>query len=487
MNPAAAFFLTALAGVLSLVCLWRSHAANRKFRLLTVMPTSRTQGVFIGLVELRGQAEGTPAISWLAEQPCLIFHWTVDEHWRRTVTETYRDQQGNTRTRTRVESGWDNVARGGETLPFYLQDETGQVLIQPEGAEIRPFTLFSETCRRGDDLYYRKGPDGAVANSTGQRRFVETGIPLHSTVFVVGQARERQDMVAAEVASAPDAPLYLVTAEDEAQVLKRYGSSRDWLNVLGILLAGGCGFGVAAMAGMDPVWPVVTAVLIYLVLWGASWQGMVYNSLVDSRNRVRQGWSLIEVQLKRRHDLIPPLVAAVDGLRAHEKGVTEVVALLRSQLEATPPGISGPDFHGTSASLTVLAEAYPVLKTSEAFLRLGKELTETEQRIALARDYFNEISSGYNTRLEVFPDSVLGRIFGFAGQPLLESAEFERAPVSVEMQKKPVITATVSSDSPPQENSSIPETPPPLPRFDPTGPPVSLPHGADESRAIQTE
>jgi hypothetical protein len=146
---------------------------------------------------------------------------------------------------------------------------------------------------------------------------------------------------------------------------------------------------------------------------------------------VRQGWSLIEVQLKRRHDLIPPLVAAVDGLRLHEKEVTEAVTALRQQQQATPPGQPGPEYHGAAVRLAVLVERYPALKTSDAFLRLQHSLTETEQRIALARDYFNDITTAYNTRLEVFPDSLLARRFGFTPQPLLEAADFERAPVSM--------------------------------------------------------
>ncbi len=432
MDPSLATFLTVLAGVLALLCLWRSHAANRHYRLIEALPTSRTQGVFMGLVELKGTAEGDPFISYLTEQECILYRWSVSEEWRRTVTETYRDQQGRTQTRQRVESGWTTLVSGGESRPFYLQDETGAVLVHPDGADVRPFQLMAERVTAIDPLYYGKGPAGSIMHSTGVRRFSEEGIPHHAEVFIVGQAREREDLVAAEVAVAPGAPLYLVTTEAEAQVLRRYGRSRDGLGILGLGLAAACGYGVGVLTGMaPPPWLAAGTAGLYLACWAITWVWMLFNSLVDVRNRVRHGWSLIEVQLKRRHDLIPPLFAAVDGLRVHEKEVTEAVTALRQQQQATPPGQPGPALHGTAARMAVLAEAYPVLKTSEAFLRLQHSLTETEQRIALARDYFNDITTAYNTRLEVFPDSVLARLFGFRAQPLLEAEDFDRAPVAI--------------------------------------------------------
>jgi hypothetical protein len=226
-------------------------------------------------------------------------------------------------------------------------------------------------------------------------------------------------------------PLYLVTTEEEAEVLKRFGRSRDGLGFLGLILAAACGYGAGVLSGLVPEWTAAAGAGVFLLFWGLTWIWMLFNSLIDVRNRVRQGWSLIEIQLKRRHDLIPPLVAAVDGLRLHEKEVQEAVSDLRAQVRTGPAGLAGPERHGTAARLVALAEAYPVLKTSDAFLSLQQALTETEQRIALARDYFNDITTAYNTRLEVFPDSLIGRLFGFVRQPLLMAEDFERAPVSM--------------------------------------------------------
>ncbi len=175
--------------------------AGRRRRLVENLPTSKTTGVFIGLVELKGTAESaSPLTSYLAEQPCVEYQWSVEEHWSRTVTETYTDSDGKTQTRTRHESGWTTVASGGEMIPFYLQDDCGVILVRPEGAKLEPAAMFDETVGRGDPLYYAKGPAGAVADSDHRRRFVERGIPLHAMLYVMGQARERQDVVAPEIA-----------------------------------------------------------------------------------------------------------------------------------------------------------------------------------------------------------------------------------------------------------------------------------------------
>jgi hypothetical protein len=160
---------------------------------------------------------------------------------------------------------------------------------------------------------------------------------------------------------------------------------------------------------------------------------MAFNSLVGLRNRVRTAWSLIDVQLKRRHDLIPRLVETVGALRTHEASTQTAVATLRNQLTATPPGVAGPDFSGCAPTLRAIAEAYPNLKSDTAFLRLQKELVETEQRIALARSYFNDIATFFNTRLEIVPDRWIAALGRMQPQALLAAADFERAAVQVKL------------------------------------------------------
>ena len=415
-------------GLLSLLFLWYSHRSNQRRRLVAVLPTSRAQGVFIGTVELAGTAESeAPFTGFLSGQLCVLYSWNVSEHWSRTVTETYTDSEGRSQTRTRRESGSTTVAEGGESAPFYLQDETGVVLVHPEGAELRPSSLFTHTCTPLESLYYDKGPEGAVSDSDFRRTFSESGIVLHGDVFLIGHARERSDVVAPEIAAEKDAPLYLVTVQTEAQVLRGYGTSLKVWGVLGLLAAGGAG-------GLVREWPGAgLGAGIFAAAWALTWLWMVYNSLVEARNRVRQGWSLIEVQLQRRHDLMPQLLACVEGLRSHEADVLTAVTAMRTQMSATPPGVSGPDFHGMARVLVGVAEKYPVLKTDAAFLALQQSLVETEQRVALARAYFNDIATAFNTRIQIFPDLLLAGLTGFKPHRLLEAEDFERAAVTVKL------------------------------------------------------
>lgn len=411
---------------------WSLHL-RRRHRLVSDLPTSKTRGVFIGLVELKGTAEAeTPLRSHLAEQRCVHFDWTVDERWSRTVTETYTDSNGKTKTRTRHESGWKTVASGGETIPFYLRDDTGVVLIRPDGAKIEPGTLFSETVSRGDALYYAKGPPGAVANSDHVRRFNEAGIPLHADLFVVGRARERADIVAPEIAADRDAPLFLISCRTEERVLKGYGIGSWFTWMLGLAAAVGAGAVLGErFVPRGDLRPLFVAGGAFLLLWGATWVWMVYNSLVGLRERVRQSWSLIEVELKRRHDLIPALAGALDGLRAHEQTVQAALARLRAQNAATPPGVTGPDFQGLAAPLRAVAENYPQLKAQPEFARLHAELVTTEQRVALARTYYNDTATHFATRLERVPDRWVARLGHMESAPLLAASDFERAEVRV--------------------------------------------------------
>jgi hypothetical protein len=430
-------FLPLLGALLALVSLGCAFRAGRRRRLIDNLPTSKTSGIFIGFVEVKGTAESAhPLTSYLAQQSCVHYAWTVEEHWSRTVIETYTDSKGHTRTRTRHESGWKRVGDGGETIPFFLQDDCGVVLVRPEGAKIEPTTMFDKTCGRSDPLYYGKGPEGSVANSDHRRRFVELGIPVRAPLYVVGQARERKEVVAPEIAADEHAPMFLISTRTEEQVSSgmKWGA-RGW-TILGLVAA--VGFTVWRDAALNAA--PDRRIGIYLAIAGGYlglgllvWIWMVFNSLVDVRQRVRAAWSLVDIQLKRRFDLIPNLVNCVKGYRDHEAQLQAELAALRNQLSATPPGVAGPDHGALSKQIIAIAEKYPELKANEAFLSLQKTLSDTEQRIALARSYFNEIATHYNTRLEIVPERYVATLGAMQPQPLMAANEFERAAVKIEM------------------------------------------------------
>jgi hypothetical protein len=423
-----------IGGLLALVFLWLALRANKRKRMVDNLPTSKTTGVFIGLVEIKGTAESTaPLISYLVEKHCVHYSWTVEEHWSRTVTETYTDSKGQSRTRTRRESGWKTLDSGGEMTPFYLQDDYGYLLVCPDGAQIEPQTIFSETCGRLDPLYYAKGPAWAVSDSDHRRRFTEQAIVLHTPLYIMGQARERKDVVAAEIAKDNNAPMFLITTKSEEEVSRGFGWAFWGWHFLGLLMAlGGVVFQQLNSGDriLLPV-PLILVGLLYILASLTGWVWMAYNSMVDLRQRVQQAWAQVDVQLKRRHDLIPNLLKAVTGLRDYERNLQTELAAWRSQSQATAPGEAGPDFSAMSKTLIAVAERYPELKTQASFLNLQQNLTDTETRIALARGYFNEIATHYNLRLEIIPDRFLAPLARLQPQPLMAANDFERAPVEV--------------------------------------------------------
>ena len=172
---------------------------------------------------------------------------------------------------------------------------------------------------------------------------------------------------------------------------------------------------------------VLAAIVLFLLL-------KTYNGLVRMRNVVRNGWSDIDVQLTRRHDLVPNLVESVKGYMAHERETLEEVTRARSQ--AISVSASGADLATRAVTemalgsavgnLFVKAERYPTLKASQQFLLLQEQLTSTENRIAYARQHYNESVRRYNTALAEFPRNLLAGILGFSPSPLFAAEVGDR-------------------------------------------------------------
>ncbi|MEI8303418.1 MAG: LemA family protein [Burkholderiales bacterium] len=190
---------------------------------------------------------------------------------------------------------------------------------------------------------------------------------------------------------------------------------------------------------------VILAVLVAIVLWAIS----AYNQLVALRNRFRNAYAQIDVQLKRRYDLIPNLVEVARTYLKHERETLEAViaarngALGASQAVAANPGnaaamqglASAEDvLQGTLGKLFALAEAYPDLQSNQNMIQLSEELTSTENKVSFARQAFNDAVMQYNTATEQFPGSLLASLFGFQTAQLLQATEGadERKPVRVQ-------------------------------------------------------
>lgn len=193
---------------------------------------------------------------------------------------------------------------------------------------------------------------------------------------------------------------------------------------------------------------IVIALIAGLTLLMAIWGLSLYNGLVSLRNRYRNAFAQIDVQLKRRHDLIPNLIETAKSYMSHEKGTLEAVINARNQASAARQAVhANPGDAAAVQSLTqaetgltgamtrfmALTEAYPDLKTNTVMTQLSAELAATEDRIAYARQGYNAAVTDYNNQREMFPGSILATGFGFSPAQLFEVAtEAERAPVKVQ-------------------------------------------------------
>ena len=183
-------------------------------------------------------------------------------------------------------------------------------------------------------------------------------------------------------------------------------------------------------------------VLVVVAVFGALWAIWRYNNLISLRNQVANAWKQIDVQLKRRHDLIPNLVAAVKGEMQFEQDTLEKVIQARNSAVAARGVADAADKENaltqTLGRLFALAENYPNLKANENVKSLMEELSSTENRIGFARQFYNDIATRFNTSQQVFPDSFIAQAFKFQSVELFEiKDEAERAVPKVDLNLRP--------------------------------------------------
>lgn len=186
------------------------------------------------------------------------------------------------------------------------------------------------------------------------------------------------------------------------------------------------------------IW-VLVALVVIAVVYGI----VTYNGLVSLRNRIENAWSQIDVQLKRRYDLIPNLVETVKGYAAHERETLERVIQARNMAMAAqgPHDQAEADnvLTGALKSIFALSEAYPDLKANASFLNLQEELSGTEGRIAYARQFYNDSVYSYNTKIQSFPANTIAQRFRFREREYFEASGDERSPMPVDFDTAPTV------------------------------------------------
>lgn len=177
---------------------------------------------------------------------------------------------------------------------------------------------------------------------------------------------------------------------------------------------------------------VILGIIAVLAIWGVA----IYNGLIRLKNRVDEAWSDIDVQLKRRYDLIPNLVNTVKGYASHEKEVFEKVTEARTKaMGAQSAGDKAQAENALSQtlkSLFAVAEAYPDLKANQNFLELQRELTDTEDKVQASRRFYNGNVRDFNTKIQVFPNNIFAGMLGFSAREFFEAEGGEKEPVKVE-------------------------------------------------------
>ncbi len=175
------------------------------------------------------------------------------------------------------------------------------------------------------------------------------------------------------------------------------------------------------------IFAIIAVVVLFIIY--------IYNSLIRLRMRVNNAWSQIDVQLKRRFDLIPNLINSVKGYMKHEKGVLEEVTKARTSLMSgsmKDKAKASNQITDALKSIFAVAENYPQLKANENFKMLQEELSGTESKIAYARQFYNDSVMSYNESIQVFPKNLFAKLFGFQGKEFFEADKKERDNVKVD-------------------------------------------------------
>lgn len=500
--------LILFSAVIAVVLGWACLKAWRKKWIIDDTPTSTCRGVFVGRNEVIGQAVPLyqPIPTPFTQTPAVWFSWEL---------ERYQKSGDN--------SEWVTVEKRSTAAPFWIQDDTGRVLVRPRKAEMDPRKALCERLDHdfappysrwqlrqwvlvGEDTverqlsmadpsfaelptspsgWFSSTPDtaGPISALRGTYRVTEQVVAAGDPIYLLGTASPRPDGPGLQF-TGDEEDLY-VSTDSEAEV----ASSNKWtarLTGLGCLAASALFVGTATneLRGEPAwglVWGVVAAELLALFVIALMRN---YNRQVEVKEQAAKAWSLIDVSLQRRHELIPHLVGVVEQYTRHEQEVQSLVAELRA-VPPPPPttklptdaeidGATATDRSIRSAAQTTaaVAEAYPDLKASQLYLDLQRRYADAEEGVASARRFYNDAIEMLRTRRSQFPGSLFARFVDVPSWKLFEAEEAEQIVPSVALAPEaapdlpPVGTApTPPPDAPPPPpgNASPPPPPPPPP------------------------
>lgn len=413
----------------------------RRRWLIADMPTSDAAHVFVGMNEVKGTVApaGNPLVAPFTAIQCV---------WYRSLLER-EEKSGDKRS-------WKTVEDVSSEAPFWICDHSGHVLVRPRGASVYARERVRDTHAGRPARYGSFGALGAPSESggflgglfggTSRYRTTEWVLRPDEEVYVLGHATLRADTIALEFSphhpesNAKQGTLF-ISSGDETKAARR--TLWQGLGLLALFLVGALAlplewqflqdvrrteddpFREPGTAGtiFEAARPTMVLIgLVVLLALPVITVLRIYNRLVEVRNRAEAAWSLVDVHLRRRHDLIPQLVAVVQAAAGHERSLQEAVAAIRAGGEP-PPSRALPDDatlarasdvdeadRAGSRQLIALAEAYPVLKADASFAQLAEQIRVSEDGIAFARTFYNDAVTVMDDRRQQFPGSLVARL-----------------------------------------------------------------------------
>jgi hypothetical protein len=415
--------------VLATIGAWLLDRQRRKYADRATTPAA---ALFAGLNLVKGRAwTAEPLASYRTSTASVWWDYQLEEERRHTRTVT--DSQGKTRTETYTQ--WHDIEhRAGELPEFEVVDDTGSALVRLDGARTVPRQVHRDTFRKEDERGLLAKIFSGGTGATGKYRETERVIGFGDQVFVVGEVELDDDRFVPVVAQK-----VMVSTRTEESHLNTLGIGVVLLVLVAVAAAG---IGTALLIRPDePTHPIAwgPGVALALVMLVAAWTITTYNRLRLIAQGADRAWSLIDVQLRRRHDLIPALQNCVTAHAAYEQSALVDVIEARTAVGQASPSdeasaVSDEAEVQTQALRTILAvaEATPELTADQSFNRLQRELADTEDRIAASRTFYNDSLTLLRDRQQRFPDLFVASRVPIAHRDLIEARGFERTVPPIE-------------------------------------------------------
>lgn len=390
-------------------------AANQtnKIRMRTLLiPLIKAENVYSGKTLIQGRAESeAPLLSYISNSKCVWYNYYIQEQWKKISKTSWKDKKGRTRTKREVTYGWSPLYVDRETIPFSVDDGSGRVLVKPDGAYIHnPVTASNIECGPDHPIYFEKGPEGAIPNSTYKRRFVEEIIPLHHMVSVLGIAIHNEGGMP-EISHTSKKDTFIISTGSKQEITAKL-SRQYWLYCLAGFIAAilPLSFFIfpARIFGAQPsAYPFsLSLIILYLLALFLLWEHDTVRALKKSKLRATGAWKDVEALYKERQQLIPEMYRIANYYCEWENDPANDQASFCRKLEKG------------ELSFDQLLSQYPILASGKIFLPLNRKLKNIESAIKEAKQSYDIYASHYNKAIRLFPLGLIHSLYGTRRLPL---------------------------------------------------------------------